>query len=162
EPVFREQIDACARVALPHLGIDLRHVLYPSDECTAEAQAQITQTSVTQPALFAVEYAMAQLWLSWGLTPAVMIGHSVGEYVAASLGGTFSRDAALTLIAQRARLMQSMPSGEMLAVRASANALASELTPSTSVAAFNAPKLTVVSGDHESIAALAARLDQKG
>ncbi|HEY4340977.1 MAG TPA: aminotransferase class III-fold pyridoxal phosphate-dependent enzyme, partial [Steroidobacteraceae bacterium] len=161
EARFRDEIDACATVLLPYLGVDLRKVLYPDVADSAAAQAQLTQTSITQPALFAIEYALAQLWLSWGVTPAALIGHSVGEYVAACLGGTFTRDAALTLLAQRARLMQEMPSGAMLAVRASADAIRADLGPRTSIAALNAPNLTVISGDHEAIAELAAALNAK-
>ena len=86
------------------LGVDLRTVLYPLRIGIAlRPQKQITQTAITQPALFAIEYALAQLWMSWGIKPAAMIGHSVGEYVAACLGGTFTRDDALHLLAQRAR-----------------------------------------------------------
>lgn len=162
EALFREEIDACAAVLAPHLGIDLRTVLYPQAGRGAAAQAQITQTAITQPALFAIEYALAQMWLSWGVTPTALIGHSVGEYVAACLGGTFTRDAALTLLAQRARLMQEMPSGAMLAVRASAETVRAHLGPRTSIAALNAPTLTVISGDHEAIAELAGKLDAGG
>ncbi|MDR2214653.1 MAG: aminotransferase class III-fold pyridoxal phosphate-dependent enzyme, partial [Nevskiaceae bacterium] len=158
----REQIDACADVLKPLLGVDLRTVLYPDAAHSEAAQAQLTQTSITQPALFAIEYALAQLWLSWGVTPAALIGHSVGEYVAACIGGTFTRDAALTLLAQRARLMQEMPSGAMLAVRASSDAIAADLGPGLSIAALNAPKLTVVSGDHPLIAELASAMEAKG
>lgn len=161
ETRFRDEIDACAAILTPYLGVDLRTVLYPDAERSAQAQAQLTQTAITQPALFAIEYALAQLWLSWGVTPAALIGHSVGEYVAACLGGTFTRDTALTLLAQRARLMQEMPSGAMLAVRASAEAIRGDLGPRTSIAALNAPNLTVISGDHEAIAELASRLDAK-
>ena len=162
EPRFRAEIDACAATLKPLLGVDLRDVLYPDAGRSAQAQEQLTQTAITQPALFAVEYALAQLWLSWGITPRVMIGHSVGEYVAACVGGTFTRDDALALLAQRARLMQEMPSGAMLAVRISAQKLSGDLGPRTSIAALNAPNLTVVSGDHEAIAELAATLTAKG
>ena len=162
EPIFRAEIDACAATLKPFLGVDLRDVLYPQAGRSVQAQEQLTQTAITQPALFAVEYALAQLWLSWGITPRVMIGHSVGEYVAACVGGTFTRDDALALLAQRARLMQDMPTGAMLAVRASAQKLMDDLGPRTSIAALNAPNLTVVSGDHEAIAELAASLTAKG
>lgn len=161
EARFRDEIDACATVLTPYLGIDLRAVLYPDADRSSEAQAQLTQTAITQPALFSIEYALAQLWLSWGVTPAALIGHSVGEYVAACLGGTFTRDAALALLAQRGRLMQEMPSGAMLAVRASAEAIREDLGPRTSIAALNAPNLTVISGEHDAIAELASRLDAR-
>jgi len=158
EARFREEVDACAEVLREFLGIDLRAVLYPATDDVAQAQAQLTQTAITQPALFAIEHALAQLWLSWGIRPRALIGHSVGEYVAACVGGTFERDDALALLARRARLMQSMPPGAMLVVRASASELEGRLDDRTSIAAMNAPKVTVVSGDHEAIGALAAAL----
>ena len=161
EPLFRAEIDACAEVLKPFLDVDLRDVLYPQAAQGEQAQQQLTQTAITQPALFAVEYALAQLWLAWGITPRFLIGHSVGEYVAACVGGTFTRDDALALLAQRARLMQDMPSGSMLAVRASTSELLGDLGPRTSIAALNAPNLTVVSGDHEAIDALAATLSAR-
>jgi acyl transferase domain-containing protein/glutamate-1-semialdehyde aminotransferase len=159
---FRDEIDACATVLRPYLGIDLRTVLYPDASRSEAAQAQITQTAITQPALFAVEYALAQLWLSWGVTPTALIGHSVGEYVAACLGGTFSRDTALSILAQRARLMQDMPPGAMLSVRTSEGAIREYLGPRISIAAINSPNLTVVSGDHEAIGELSRALEAKG
>ena len=126
------------------------------------AQEKLTQTAITQPALFAIEYALAQLWMSWGVRPDAMIGHSVGEYVAACLGGTFDRDDALLLIARRARLMEAMPVGAMLGVRASSDAVTAELTPGLAIAAINAPKHTVVSGEHGAISLLEERLSAKG
>ncbi len=161
EPVFTEQIDECARVLQTEIGVDLRTVLYPAEADTASAE-KLKHTAITQPALFAIEYALAQLWMSWGVTPDAMIGHSIGEYVAACIGGTFERDDALVLVARRARLMESMPAGAMLGVRASAETVSAELTPHVSIAAVNAPKHTVVSGDDEAIAAFEARLEAKG
>ncbi|HSD45019.1 MAG TPA: beta-ketoacyl synthase N-terminal-like domain-containing protein, partial [Pyrinomonadaceae bacterium] len=109
EPVFREQIDTCAEILKPHLGFDLRDVLYPADEAVEDAKAKLNQTYVTQPALFVTEYALAKQWLAWGVEPDAMIGHSVGEYVAACLAGVFSLEDALRLIAVRGRLIQSVP-----------------------------------------------------
>jgi acyl transferase domain-containing protein len=162
EPLFRETIDACARVLVPEIGIDLRGILYPADADREAATAKLTQTAITQPALFAIEYALAKLWMSWGVEPDAMIGHSIGEYVAACLGGTFAFEDALVLVARRAALMQSMPPGAMLAVRAPADAVSRELTPNVSIAALNSPTLTVVSGGEAAIAAFAAKLDTKG
>jgi acyl transferase domain-containing protein len=162
EPLFRDEIDGCAALLMPYLQVDLRDVLYPQAGNEAKAQDRLTQTAITQPALFAIEFALAQLWLSWGVTPTAMIGHSVGEYVAACIGGTFTRDDTLALLAQRARLMQEMPSGAMLAVRASADKLLDELGPGTAIAALNAPNLTVISGEHDAISKLAANLEAKG
>ena len=138
--------------------MDLRTILYPPDADVAAAQEQITQTAVTQPALFVIEYALARLWMSWGIEPAAMIGHSLGEYVAACLAGVFTRDDALHLLARRGRMMQDLPSGSMLAVRSSVDEIAADLGPRIAVAALNAPSLTVISGDHAAVAELEARL----
>lgn len=158
EARFRSEIDDCSAVLKPHLGLDLCEILYPPESKLAAAQEQITQTAVTQPALFVIEYALARLWMAWGIEPAAMIGHSLGEYVAACLAGVFTRDDALRLLARRARMMQDLPSGSMLAVRCPLDAIAAELDSRTSVAALNAPGLTVISGDHAAIAELEARL----
>ncbi|HJQ63743.1 MAG TPA: aminotransferase class III-fold pyridoxal phosphate-dependent enzyme [Burkholderiales bacterium] len=158
EARFRKEIDECAAVLKPQLGLDLRTILYPGEDGLSVAQQQIMQTAITQPALFVVEYALARLWLSWGVQPSAMIGHSLGEYVAACLAGVFARDDALRLVARRGRMMQDLPSGAMLAVRSSLDTIAADLTPRTSVAALNAPNVTVIAGDHEAIAALEARL----
>jgi acyl transferase domain-containing protein len=158
EARFRSEVDECSEVLRPHLGLDLRTILYPTDADGAAAQERITQTAVTQPALFVIEYALANLWMSWGVEPAAMIGHSVGEYVAACLGGTFTRNDALRLLARRALMMQELPSGSMLAVRASAEKIEGDLGPRTAIAALNAPNLTVVSGDHTAIEQLEVRL----
>ena len=158
EARFRSEVDECSEVLRPHLGLDLRTILYPTEADGAAAQERITQTAVTQPALFVIEYALARLWISWGLEPAAMIGHSVGEYVAACLGGTFTRNDALRLLARRALMMQELPSGSMLAVRASAEEIEGDLGPRTAIAALNAPNLTVVSGDHTAIEQLEVRL----
>ena len=97
--VFREQVDGCAETLKPHIGFDLRDVLYPRPGKDEEAAQRLTQTAVAQPALFAVEYALAKLWMSWGIAPASLIGHSIGEYVAACLAGVFSLKEALALVA---------------------------------------------------------------
>src|SRR5689334_704855 len=116
EPAFRKQIDLCSELLRPHLGCDLRSLLYPSQENFDEAGERLKQTMFTQPALFVVEYALAKLWLSWGVRPRAMIGHSIGEYVAACLAGVLSLEDALMLVAMRGRLMQSTPPGAMIAV----------------------------------------------
>src|SRR5207244_3473476 len=85
EPLFREIVDRCAKILQPHLGCDLRQLLFPLPEKIEEAREKLTKTKFTQPALFVVEYALAKLWISWGVLPEAMIGHSIGEYVAATL-----------------------------------------------------------------------------
>ena len=114
EPAFRETVDRCAELLIPHLGFDLRSVLYPADGHATPSRLE--QTDVAQPALFVVEYALAQLLIGWGIQPRAMIGHSIGEYVAGCLAGVFSLEDALSLVAARGRLMQQMQQGAMLAV----------------------------------------------
>ena len=162
EPVFRREIDEGAAVLQPVLGRDLREILYPASDRLHDAQRELGQTAITQPALFLVEYAMARLWMSWGIQPQALIGHSVGEYVAACLAGTFDRDDALRLVAQRARLMQSLPAGSMLAVRASMDQLPQPLDPRLSVAAVNGPQAIVLSGETDAIHDLVRSLEGAG
>jgi acyl transferase domain-containing protein len=117
---FRADVDECSAVLSPQLGFDLRGVLFPSPDHLDESEERLAQTAVTQPALFVIEYALAMAWRRLGIEPGGMIGHSVGEYVAACLAGVFTRDDALRLVAERGRLMQSLPGGTMLAIRACA------------------------------------------
>lgn len=159
EPVFRDAVDECAAILKPLLGRDLRELLYPttlSNEAAAEA---LRATFFTQPALFTVEYSLARLWMSWGIKPTSMIGHSVGEFAAACLAGVFSLPDALKLVAERGRLMQSLPPGSMLSVRLPANVVARELEAGLSIASVNSPTLCVVAGPSETVAKLQARLE---
>ncbi len=161
EPVFREQLDLCAEILTPHLKLDLRPLLYPPPERKDEVQKQLTQTGVAQPALFAIEYALARLWMSWGIQPAAMAGHSLGEYVAAVLAGVMSLEDGLAVLAARAQMMQSMPSGGMLSVRLPEIDLLPLLSGSLAIAVINSAKLAVVSGRHDELDALRARLEAK-
>ena len=161
-PVFRAQVDLCCERLAPDLGLDLRKVLYPADSEKEAARERLLQTSLTQPALFVVEYALAQAWLSLGIKPQVMIGHSVGEYVAATLAGIFTLEDALHLIAVRGRLMQSLPSGTMLAVVLPEEEVTPLLGEGLSLAAVNGPKLCVVSGTDEAVEALRKKLSDDG
>ena len=162
EPVFREQVDACSAILKPHLGLDLRHILYPSTEQTATAAQQLQQTAITQPALFVVEYALARLWMAWGVRPAAVIGHSIGEYVAAAIAGIVSLEDALNLVALRGKLMQQMPTGSMLAVSLSEKQVQSYLGKLLSLAAVNTPSSCVVSGPTDAIEALQEQLAAQG
>jgi phthiocerol/phenolphthiocerol synthesis type-I polyketide synthase E len=161
-PIFRAQVDYCCERLASDLGLDLRQVLYPADPKNIEARDRLMQTSLTQPALFVVEYAMAQVWLSLGVRPQVMIGHSLGEYVAATLAGIFRLDDALHLLALRGRLIQSMPSGTMLAVTLPEEEVTPLLGKGLSLAAVNGPKLCVVSGTDAAVAALRQKLSGQG
>ncbi|MBW4428175.1 MAG: SDR family NAD(P)-dependent oxidoreductase [Nostoc desertorum CM1-VF14] len=161
EPIFREQVDRCCLLLEPHLGLDLRSVIYPH-ESEKQLAEQLKQTSLAQPALFVIEYALAQLWMSWGISPQAMIGHSIGEYVAACLAGVMSLKDALTLVAVRGRLMQQMPIGAMLSVSASAADVQIFLNEDLALAASNAPSLCVVSGSYDAIDKIAEKLTAKG
>ncbi len=162
EPGFRAEVDRCAALLEPHLGFDIRTIVCAPDAAAADAQERLDQTALAQPALFVVEYAIARMLQSWGVQPAAMIGHSIGEYVAACLAGVFSLEDALRLVAARGRLMQGVPRGGMLAVSASADRLRSLLPDEVAVAALNGPEMTVVSGPLESIGAVARRLLDAG
>jgi acyl transferase domain-containing protein/thioesterase domain-containing protein/ubiquinone/menaquinone biosynthesis C-methylase UbiE/acyl carrier protein len=168
EPLFREQVEQCAKFLEPHLGLDLRRVLYPALQIPPnpllkkEGQGDLTQTAMTQPALFVIEYALAQLWMSWGVQPKAMIGHSLGEYVAACLAGVFSLEEALVLLAARGRLMQSVPVGAMLAVPLSEDEIRPLLNIDTELAAVNIPTQCVVSGTSTAVEQLATQLAEQG
>ncbi len=136
EPVFRAAVDRCAELLKPHLdGVDLRAVLYPEPGQAAFAAAQLAQPRFAQPALFVIEYALAQLWLQWGLRPQALIGHGLGEYAAACLAGVFDLPDALVLVAARGRLAQaqSVKATELL------------LAPAAGVAR-HAPQISLISG----------------
>jgi acyl transferase domain-containing protein/acyl carrier protein len=160
EPVFRNWIDRCSEMLRPNLGTDLRDVLY-SDQDEAAAAEAFKQTSLAQPALFVVEYALAQLLIDWGVRPQVMIGHSIGEYVAACLAGVFSLADALTLVAERGRLMQQMPAGAMLSIRLAEENVVSFLSSELNLAVVNAPEQCVVAGPASAIDALQKHLAEQ-
>ncbi|MFB2976511.1 beta-ketoacyl synthase N-terminal-like domain-containing protein [Microseira sp. BLCC-F43] len=162
ESVFSQQIDRCADILKPHLGLDIRHILYPSEEQIQAAEEQLKQTCFTQPILFAIEYALAQLWMSWGIRPVAAIGHSIGEYVAACIADVFSLEDALALVAIRGQLMQELPNGAMLSVPLSEAEVQPLLNEELSLAANNAPSLCVVSGTINAVEALQIRLKKEG
>ncbi|HEY0734799.1 MAG TPA: type I polyketide synthase, partial [Herpetosiphonaceae bacterium] len=155
EPIFRQHIDQCADILKAHLpsdGIrDLRDVLWSES-------GQLDQTIYAQPALFVIEYALAQLWMHWGVQPQALIGHSIGEYVAATLAGVLSLEDALMLVAARGRLMQQMPHGAMLSVALPEDELQSLLTSEISLAAVNTIGWSVVSGPEAAIRRLEQQL----
>ncbi|HEY0777634.1 MAG TPA: amino acid adenylation domain-containing protein [Gemmatirosa sp.] len=159
EPVYREAFDRCAESARPVLGRDLRDVLFADD---ADAAAVLRQTSVTQPALFATGYALAALWQLWGVRPKAMVGHSVGEFVAAAIAGVFSPEDGMRLVAERGRMMQQLPAGSMLSVRLGSAAVAPRLGAEMAIASENGPALCVVAGPTEAVARLQAELDAEG
>jgi myxalamid-type polyketide synthase MxaB len=166
QPVFRRTLERCAEILDEMLECPLLEILYPTEETNKSDGSLIHQTAYTQPALFTLEYALAALWKSWGISPQIVIGHSVGEYVAACVAGVFSLEDGLRLIAQRARLMQALPrNGSMLAVRASEDVvkrvLAFQQTP-VAIAAVNGPSEVVISGEIRAVETLAMRFQADG
>jgi acyl transferase domain-containing protein/aryl carrier-like protein len=161
EPLFRKYVDHCAELFTPHLERDIRGILYPEPGKEGAAAETLRQTAYAQPALFTVEYALAQLWMEWGVRPQAMIGHSLGELVAACLAGVMSLADAVRIVAARARLMQAQPSGAMLAVSLSEREARALCGEQLSLAAVNAPALCVISGAQEKIEELQRELGKK-
>jgi acyl transferase domain-containing protein/thioesterase domain-containing protein len=161
EPVFQDQIDQCAQLVEPYLSFDIRDAIYPGEGNFDEAQHKITQTYVTQPALFVIEYALAKLWMSWGIKPVALVGHSIGEYVAACLSGVISLEDALVLVTSRGRLMQDLPGGSMLAISLTENEIQPYISEKLDLAVINAPTSCVVSGETKVIEELYTELTGK-
>jgi acyl transferase domain-containing protein len=161
QPTFRAALDLCDEILRRQFDLPLLKVLYPQTEDVCNSHI-LDETAYTQPALFALEYALFQLWKSWGVEPAVVMGHSVGEYVAACVAGVFSLEDALKLIATRGRLMQALPQdGAMVAVLANPELVMTVLEPyrqQVSIAAFNGPKSVVISGQREAVKSVCALL----
>ncbi|MBC8082777.1 MAG: amino acid adenylation domain-containing protein [Hymenobacter sp.] len=160
ESVYRQAVDECAELLLPQLEADLRLIMYP-ESLTSGAEETLKNTRYTQPALFVTEYALARLWMSWGIEPSIFCGHSIGEFVAAHLAGVFTLADALILVASRGRLVSELPRGSMLSVRLAAPQVQALLPAELSVAAINSSKLCVVAGEDEHIAALVRVLDEQ-
>jgi len=161
EPTFRAQVDSCSELLIPHLGVDLRHLLYPQAEQIEEATLKLKQTAIAQSAIFVVSYALAILWQEWGVSPQATIGHSIGEYVAATIAGVFSLEDALALVAKRGQLMQQQPPGSMLAVFLSEKECQNLLDEQLSLAAVNGLSQCVISGPTEAIDNLQQQLSEQ-
>ena len=158
-PVVAQTIDQCAEILEPLLGLDLRNVLYGDP---AEAGPRLQATALAQPALFSVSLSVAALWRSLGIEPAAMLGHSIGEFVAAVLAGVMQLEDALRVVAARGALMQGLPEGGMLAVKLPEAELLATLPADLSIAAVNAEAVCVVAGPHAAIAAFEERLNTRG
>ncbi|NEQ65213.1 MAG: acyltransferase domain-containing protein, partial [Symploca sp. SIO2D2] len=168
-PTFREAINQCEEI-LSNLETfqekSLREILYPADD--SSDSSLLAQTAYTQPCLFAIEYALCQLWQSWGIKPDVVMGHSVGEYVAATVAGVFSLEDGLKLIAARGSLMQELPAGgEMLSVIADESKVLETLErmslgEKVAIAAINGPQSIVISGESEAVRAIATNFESVG
>ncbi|MBZ8179854.1 type I polyketide synthase [Oscillatoria salina] len=184
EAVFQNAIARCCEFLKPLLGIDLREIIYPGDWVTSsnpttskidlrqmlnrtsasldENSQKLNQTQITQPAIFVIEYALAQLWLSWGIYPTAAIGYSIGEYVAATIAGVLSLEDALTLVAKRAQMIAKLPGGAMLAIPLAEAEVRPFLNSELSLSAVNGSKLCVVAGTKEAVAKLANQLAENG
>ncbi|WP_445629020.1 acyltransferase domain-containing protein [Nostoc sp. DSM 114167] len=192
EPVFRASVDYCCEFLKPLLGQDLQDVIYPhrasqqdqqslredspgldlrkmlgrtqtqADAKMVAAKSLLNQTHLAQPAIFVIEYALAELLISWGIRPAAMIGYSIGEYVAATLAGVLSLEEGLTLIAARAQIIQKLPGGAMLAVPLSQTEISPLLNDKLSLSAVNGPYMGVIAGETNAIEVLEQQLTQKG
>lgn len=162
EPIFRAAIDRAAAVLAPFLERPLTEVLFPDKG----VQTPINETAYTQPALFALEVALAELWSSWGIVPSIVAGHSVGEYAAACLAGVFSFEEGLALIAERGRLMQALPAGGAMAAifadEARVASMIKGMEQRLAIAALNGPEETVISGDADALAEVLERATRDG
>jgi myxalamid-type polyketide synthase MxaB len=153
QPVFKESLDHCAAILESYLERPLLEVIFSFSGTSTDAdrQPEINRTIYTQPAIFAVEYALAQLWLAWGIKPDYVAGHSIGEYVAACIAGVFSLEDGLKLVATRGRLMEELPSsGGMLAIFSSQAKIAEAIAAfdqEVNIAAINHQQNTVIAGN---------------
>jgi malonyl CoA-acyl carrier protein transacylase len=162
QSVFRQALEECDRILCCYLDKPLLNILYPASGDTSP----IYETAYTQPALFALEYALVKLWQSWGVQPDVVLGHSVGEYVAACVAGVFSLEDGLKLIAHRGKLMQALPTnGKMLSVMADEAIVKAVISASgleVAIAAYNGPESIVISDHKDKIDVVKALLEEKG
>jgi acyl transferase domain-containing protein/NAD(P)-dependent dehydrogenase (short-subunit alcohol dehydrogenase family)/acyl carrier protein len=163
QPTFRKTLDKCDEILRPYLEKPLLSVIYPEPN----APQILHETAYTQPALFALEYALAQMWKSWGIIPDAVMGHSVGEYVAACVAGVFSLEDGLKLIAERGRLIQSLPqNGMMAAVFASEAKITSVLeqgyVDTVAIATINGPENVVISGLRSAVSEVLEKLKLQG
>ncbi|MGF7081456.1 amino acid adenylation domain-containing protein [Mucilaginibacter sp. UYCu711] len=161
EIVYREAIDECANHLKEYLDTDIRSIIFPlsTDSITEE---RLNNTRYTQSALFATEYALGRLWISWGITPSVLCGHSLGEFVAGYFAGIFSLPDALKLVAIRGLMVSEQPTGSMMAVKMHVKEASKTLFKSLSVAAVNSDSLCVIAGQCEDITILAGLLGNQG
>ncbi|OZI35098.1 hypothetical protein CAL29_14780 [Bordetella genomosp. 10] len=162
DTVFRQTVDTCSELLRPWLGLDLRTLLYPDQDAAAQAEQRLAQTDMTQPALFVVEYAAARMWQHYGLQPDAMLGHSIGEYVAACVAGVFSLPDALAIVAMRGKILQQSAPASMLAASLAEDQIMALLPGDCDLAAVNGPGQCVVAGPSASIARLAGDLQQTG
>jgi amino acid adenylation domain-containing protein len=162
EPIFKQHFYQCCDLFAKEFGTSLRDIIFPKPGEEEQAAEQLKQTIYTQASLFTMHYSLAKLWMHWGITPDAMTGHSIGEFAAGCLAGVFSLEDAVKLVANRGRMMQELPGGSMLSVRAAEEDVLKKLPAGCSIAANNGPQLCVASGPHEAIAKLQAELENDG
>ncbi|MDQ6815257.1 MAG: aminotransferase class III-fold pyridoxal phosphate-dependent enzyme, partial [Bacteroidota bacterium] len=160
EMVYRQAIDECASLLKPLINTDIRQAIF-QEYLGSEDESIIHNTFYTQPALFITEYALAKLWMSWGIHPTILCGHSIGEIVVAQLAGVFSLADALQLIASRSKMASELPRGKMLSVRISLDSLLDVLPASLSIAAINSDDLFVLAGHEHDIVSFSKILNEK-
>ena len=175
EQPFRESVDHCCDFLKPILGLDLREVLFTQEKGPvtqrsdvfremigrSHASSTLSQTEIAQPAVFVIEYALNQLLQAWGIRPSALVGYSLGEYTAACVAGVFSVEDALSVVAGRAKLIQQLPEGHMLAVSASEEAVRPFLSADVCLAIVNGPATCVLAGAPKALAVVAERLSGK-
>ena len=160
EKIFRDHVDACTDYLTPRIGFDLREILYPAPNKENDAENIINQTAISQVALFVIESALSRLWIELGVTPEAMIGHSIGEYVAAYQSGVFSLESVLQLVVERGELMQAQAPGKMLALNLSEEDAKEFVNEELSIASVNAPRQCVISGPAKNINELKKKLTE--
>ncbi len=158
-PVFKRSFDHCCDVLLPLLNRDLRDVMFPEDGDEEAASEILRNTRFTQPALFALGYSLAQVWLTWGIEPNYVMGHSIGEFAAACVAGVFSLDDGLKMIAERGRAMEALPGGSMMSVRLPGKTVEPMLWGDMAIGSYNGPELCVVAGPDVQVADLQKQLE---
>jgi len=162
QPVFRDSLDRCCNLFNQAMGLDISSALFPNDEQRQNAETRLNETILAQPALFAIEYSLAQLWMDWGVTAKVMVGHSIGEYVAACISGVFSLEEAVIAVAARAQLMQQLPRGGMLAIALPESDVIEMLGRGVDLAAINGRSQCVLSGPNPAIEKLEGYVRSRG
>lgn len=160
ESIFREAVNECDVMLQEFLGESILDILYPPAD-TDVAKEKINQTQYSQPILFTIGYALGKMWMHWGIFPTAMVGHSIGEFVAAYFAGVFSLSDALKLIATRGRMMYQLPKGSMLSVRMPKADVRDYINDTIELAAENSPNLSVLAGTQEAITALSETLKEK-
>ena len=159
--IFRQNFDRCCDILEPLLGRDLREVMFPESGDEEAAQEILRNTRFTQPALFALGYSLAQVWLAWGIKPSALMGHSIGEFAAACVAGVFSLEDGLQMIAKRGEMMQALPGGSMMSVRLPGAEVESMLSGEMAIGSYNGPELCVVAGPTDQVSELQAKLEAK-